>query len=162
MSTVTASVRINAPREVVFDLFTDFRAAVDRIEEIEHVDMLTDGPVGMGTRFAETRKVFGKSQTVTLEVIDWQPQESYAVECESAGMRYRTEFRFQPDGDATIVESTVTNEPLTFAARLMCIMVALMKSACRKMLEKDMAQLKAVAEGAGAVPSASTLQHAAN
>lgn len=47
--------RFRAPRERVFDVCSSFEHAADRIAGIERVEMLTDGPMRVGTWFRETR-----------------------------------------------------------------------------------------------------------
>lgn len=151
MATVSTTTRINAPRERVFELFTDLRCAPQRVKAIDKIDVLTEGPIGKGTRFAETRTMFGRSHTETMEITGWNPPHSYTVSAESCGSRYLTHFTFRADagasGGATIVEVTFTATPIRFMAKLMSFMLVLMKNTCRKMFEKDMADLKAVAEG---------------
>lgn len=143
-------IHINAPLQRVFEIFTDLRAASSRIEAIQNIEVLTEGPIGKGTRFAETRSMFGRSHTETMEITEWNPPHSYSASAESCGSRYVTTFVFQPDGDATNVEVTFSATPITFMAKLMSFMLVMMKSTCRKMFEKDMADLKAAAEGTAA------------
>ena len=49
---------VTAPRALVFDRATDFAGAPARIQAIRKVEMLTPGPVRVGTQFKETRVVF--------------------------------------------------------------------------------------------------------
>jgi hypothetical protein len=147
MVTVSTTIRINAPRPRVFEVFTELRLASDRIKAIQKIEVLTEGPIGKGTRFAETRVMFGRSHTETMEITDWNPPHSYTVAAESCGSRYLTHFTFQADGPATIVEVTFTATPIRFLAKLMSFMLVMMKNTCRAMFEKDMADLKAAVEG---------------
>lgn len=152
MAIVSMSIRIDASQQRVFDVFTDLHSASVNITAIEKLEVLTDDPIGKGTRFAETRIMFGKPQTETLEITEWNPPQSYTVDLESYGTRYSTRFTFKPDAsggqsEATLVDVTLTATPLRFAARLMSIMLVFMKSGFRKMFAKDLADLKAAAEG---------------
>ena len=83
MSTLTTSKFVQAPPEATFDAFTDLRSAPDRIEAITALEVLGDGPVGVGTRFRETRVVFKREATEEMEITAFDRPNSYAVEAES-------------------------------------------------------------------------------
>ena len=58
------SEHVTAPREVVFEVAADFHNAAElNIQGIDSLEVLTDGPIGVGTRFRETRVMMGKSST---------------------------------------------------------------------------------------------------
>ena len=54
---------VTRPVEDVFAVFTDLHRAAERIRGIERLEVLTDGPVGKGTRFRETRIMFRREAT---------------------------------------------------------------------------------------------------
>jgi uncharacterized protein YndB with AHSA1/START domain len=155
MPQITASARIAAPPDRVFTLFTDLRNAPSRVKGITALEVLTDGPIGKGTRFRETRTMFGRSCTETLEITGFDPPRSYTVAANSGGCLCQTEFSFRPDADGTAVEFIFSATAQTFMAKLMSPLFRLMASTCRKAVERDMADLKAVAEGGapGAAPA---------
>ena len=96
---VTISETIARPIEEVFAAATDFAGSVERIGGIEKVEMLSEGPVGLGTRFRETRTMFGREATEEMEVVEFEPPRRYVLGAESHGSRYRTEIRFAETGD---------------------------------------------------------------
>jgi len=59
----TLDKHIAAPPMRVFAAASDFRNAPQRIHGIKKVEMLSTGPVGVGTRFKETRVLFKKEAT---------------------------------------------------------------------------------------------------
>jgi len=59
---------IEAPREVVFDAALDLHSAAENIGAITKMEVLTDGPIGLGTRFRETRVMFRKEATELMEI----------------------------------------------------------------------------------------------
>ena len=149
MVNVSTSIRINAPQQRVFELFTDLRSAAGRIKAIDKMEVLTDGPIGKGTRFTETRSMFGRAQTETMEITEWKPPHSYTVSAYTCGTRYNTTFSFEAEGSggrATIIDVTFTAIAMTTLAKLMSFMLKMMTAVCRKMIEKDLADLKAAAE----------------
>lgn len=61
--TLNCSVRIRGTQQAVFEAISDLEHAAERIGAIKEIEMLTDGPVGKGTRWRETRLMFGKECT---------------------------------------------------------------------------------------------------
>lgn len=144
---ITVQRRINAPRDEVFKLFTDFERAPDRVSGIIRVEPLTDRPVGEGYRFRETRMMFKKEATEEMEVASFQAPEHYSLACESCGARYVSTFRFTPAGEgATDVTMELEATPMTLFARLMSPLGRLMAGTVRKCVEKDMDDLAKLAE----------------
>lgn len=139
----------DADAETTFGILTDLPNAPDRIEAILKLEMLTDGPVGLGTKFRETRKMFGKESTEDMTITQFAPNESYTVEAESCGSHYTSRFTFVPNGEQTNVTMSFGAKPLTFMAKLMSPMLFCMRGVLRKCVVKDMADLApAVAEAA--------------
>lgn len=138
---------VNARPEHVFAIATDFASAPQRISGIKNMEMLTDGPVGLGTKFRETRIMFGRQATETMEVIDFQPGRSYTLAATNCGCQYRTVVSVRPSPSGSEITFDFTGTPLTFGARLMTGLMGWMaKGACLKAIRKDLADLKAAAE----------------
>ncbi|UCF66468.1 MAG: SRPBCC family protein, partial [Acidobacteriota bacterium] len=123
MTPISVSCDIAAPVEHVFARAVDFAHAAERIEAILAVEMLSEGPVGVGTRFRETRKMFGKEASETMEVSTFEPPRRYVLSAESHGARYRSTFTFEPTGHGTRVTRSFEAIPLTFFARLMSFLM---------------------------------------
>ncbi|MGB0717534.1 MAG: SRPBCC family protein, partial [Phycisphaerae bacterium] len=148
MAKFTLTVHVDAPREKVFQIFSDFENAAERISGISKLDILTDGPVGVGTRFRETRVMFNKEATEEMEITQLTTGESYTVICESCGCHYESIFRFEPDGERTHVAMEFNAKPLTLFAKLTSPIAGLLfGSMMRKCMLKDLEDLKAFAEG---------------
>lgn len=146
MATFSMSEHVTAPREVVFDVAADFHNAADNIQGIESLEVLTDGPIGVGTRFRETRVMMGKSATEEMEISVFDPPHSYTVETESCGCHFRCEYRFVGDISGTNVRLTMESSALTLLAKLMSPLSALMMGPMKKCIAADLADLKSVAE----------------
>lgn len=138
---VTTTRRIAAPRERVFSALTDFANGPQRISAIKRCEMLTTGQVGKGTRFRETRVMFGKEATETMEIVEWNPPKSFTLGAESCGCRYRSTISCKAEGDGTIVEMSFAAQPLTFFAKLFSPLGKLMAKSFRKAFEKDLDDL---------------------
>jgi len=95
---IEVSESVARPPAQVFAAASDFAHAASRISGILRVEMLTEGPVGVGTRFRETRKMFGKEASEVMTVAEFEPPRRYVLTAESHGCRYRSEIRVEPDG----------------------------------------------------------------
>lgn len=146
MKPITTEARIDAPPARVFEVFTDLARAAGRVQGIKRLELLTDGPVGKGTRFRETRVMFGREATETMEILDFQPGRAYSVGAQSCGSRYLSTFTFEPDGAGTRVRMTFGATPLSFFAKLLAPAMGFMAKSCARMIAADFADLKAVCE----------------
>lgn len=145
---ISESIVVEAPRERAFAVYSDIASAPSRIPDIKKVEMLGDGPVGVGTKWRETRVMFGKEHTETLEITEFRAPEFYAVGAESCGMVYRTTFAFRDAGPGrTEVEMTFGGQARTMMAKVMgAVMAPMMKGMMRKCLMGDLAALKRACE----------------
>src|SRR5438046_1974470 len=98
MTAVSCDPHVAAPPATVFDVFSDLDHAPGRVSGTQRVEKLTPGPVGVGTRFKETRVMFGKEATEEMTFTAFDPGRGYTLGAESCGCRYITDFRFEPDG----------------------------------------------------------------
>ncbi len=140
---IVNSIEISAPRDRVFELLADIPNAAENISAIETIEMLSDGPVGVGTRWREMRKMMGKEATEEMWIVDFNPAASYSVEAESHGMQYRTDIVFEATGEnSTLVKQTFAGKPVTLAAKLFTPIGWLFKGPTKKALQKDLVELK--------------------
>lgn len=146
MAIVSISRRIAAPIDVVFDLCSDIEHAAGRIKAIKRIEMLTPGQVGVGTRFKETRIMFGREATEEMTFTGFEPPHGYVLEAHSCGTHYRTEFRLTPEGNQTIVQVTFNARPESLVARLLSPLMWLMKGMLVKCLTQDLDDVQAAAE----------------
>lgn len=149
MSSVEVETMVAASPERVFEVATDLENLPETMSGIDSVKVLTDGSFAEGTRWRETRTLYGKQATEEMWVTGFDPPRSYVIEAESHGARYRTELTFVPEGDGTRVTFTFAARPVTFIARLFSVLSGIMLKGVRKTLEEDLEDLKRVAESAG-------------
>lgn len=142
---------IAAPIQSVFELFTDLSHAAEHIESIKSLEVIGKGPVGKGTRFRETRVMFGKEATEEMEITAFDPPRSYCVEAESCGAHFRTVYSFEGGQRETRVTMETTSKPMTFMAKVTGpVLGVLMKGAMKKAMRQDHEDLKRVAEARAA------------
>lgn len=146
MATIQISTTVNAAPEHVFEVFSDIEKAPERVEGIVKLELLGEGPVGKGTRWRETRVMFKKEATEEMWFAAFDPPRSYVVQADSCGADYYTTFTFQPEGEGTKVDMEVLAKPRTLGAKLMWPLGALFAGTMKKAMQKDIDDLKRVAE----------------
>ncbi len=150
MTEFTLSRRIAAPPERVFEISTDLRHAAEHVRGITRLEVLTDGPIGVGTRFRETRIVLEREATEEMEVTAFDPPRSYTVEAESCGTHFASTFTFEPVDGGTEVRLVFRAEPRTFGAKVMGFVFRGMLKSCMRAVAQDLDDIAAVAEGRAA------------
>ena len=153
MDPIIVSNHVDAPLEMVWEVVADIENAADRIQAIVKLEVLTDGPVGQGTRFRETRIMFKKEATEEMEITVWDPPNSYTTEADGCGCHYTTMITCEGDGDGTTVTMSMSIVPLTTFGKIMgALMGWMMRGAGVKAFAKDLDDLKIFVESS---PSAS-------
>lgn len=146
MPQISAQRRVQAHLDRVFDVFSNVYQAERRLSGVTKLEVLSDGPVGVGTRWRETRVMFGREAVEEMWIDSFDPPHSYTVSADNNGAHYRTEFTFRPDADGVIVTWTFGAEGRTLFAKIMGLLFAWMTGPVRKMMEKDMDDLQAACE----------------
>lgn len=143
------SIIINADRKRVFEVFRDLDKAAANVGGITKVEVLA-GPaqLNLGTKWRETRTMFGKEATEEMWVTAFEQDVSYVAEAESRGTHYRSEYRFTPQGSGTRVDLTFEGVPVSFGAKLTGVLGVLFAGGAKKALHKDLVDLKRACETA--------------
>lgn len=146
---VVVERRIEAPPGPVWEALTDLREMERVLSGVERIEVLTEGAFGVGTRWRETRKMFGKSATEEMTVTESEPPDRYVTVADSHGMHYVSEIALRPAGaDATTVRMTFSGGPaednrMGFLARLLS---GLGTKAVSKALAKDLDDVASAVE----------------
>lgn len=94
----------------VWEVLTDIAHAADTLSRVDRVEVLSDAPYGVGTRWRETRIIFGKETTEELLVTVSDAPHRTVVELESGGFRYTTAFTVAPEGSGTVLHMEFTGD----------------------------------------------------
>lgn len=149
MPRFTITRQISAPKAKVFDQISDFANAPKRVSGIKRVEMLTNGSVGKGTRFRETRIMFNREATEEMEVMAFDPPNGYVLGGESCGCRYRSEFALSESGSGTEVRMSFDAKPITVFAKIVSVLTRPMLKFCVRACEKDLDDIKRSIEAGG-------------
>ncbi len=145
---IEVSRRVAAPAERVWRLTTDLAAAPTVLSGVDAVEVLAGGePFDVGTRWRETRTMFGRSATEEMEVTDIDVGRRYTVVAESRGTRYETVVAVEPDGSGSRISMRFGAQPAGVGGKVLAATVGrLFAGSTRKMLRRDLDDIAAAAE----------------
>lgn len=146
---VTVERRIAAPAAPVWEALTDIEGSPRVLSGVERVEMLSEGPFGVGTRWRETRRMLGKEATEEMYVTASEPPKRYVAEADSRGVHYVSEFLLTPGkDDATTVRLSFGSvvEKRGAAAVLGKLLGGIGSKAVAKALAKDLDDVAAAVE----------------
>jgi len=143
---VTRTVRAPVPR--VWEVATDLAGMPAVMSGIERVEVLTDGPFSVGTRWRETRRMFGREASEEMRVVEAEAPNSYLVHADSHGMHYVTSFAFRAAGDDTTeVTMAFGGEARSSMSKVLGFVTGpLSVRSVRKAVEQDLADLATACE----------------
>jgi len=144
MKPLLCTRRSSAPPDRLWAIASDFARAPERIKAITKVEMLTPGPVGVGTRFREWRG----QNVVDMEIAAWSPPRSDSLRACAIGTEFMSEIRCVPDGAGTRLEMEVHVRPRTFGAKLLTPLLALTSRMMVKSCARDLVDIAAAVERA--------------
>ncbi len=142
MATVAVSNEIAAPLDRVFQTFTDIEHGPTHVSGIKKLEMMTPGPVHIGTRWLETREVMGRLDTAEMEITAFQRDCMYTITHHKAGVRIDTTFRFEPSGGGTKVTVEFSLDPGGLPPGLLAPLGWAIAGKVEKVLSHDLADLK--------------------
>ncbi|MBM3451405.1 MAG: SRPBCC family protein [Armatimonadetes bacterium] len=151
MPEFTGEVRISAPAARIFDLVTDFARYPEIFRAIRGVDVLTNGPLDVGTRFRETRVLFGREASEEMIVTRLIRPRELALESLIHGVRYRSRLTFSADDPETVVTLAFEAAPKTPLAKTLGFLGGPMIAATRRAGVEDLAALKKAAEASSRI-----------
>lgn len=147
---ITVTRSIAAPPGAVWAVLTDLDSAPDTLSGVTAVERLDGGgEYRAGTRWRETRVMFGKSATEEMQVTEAVPEQRTVVTAQSGRARYRTVFELAPTSTGTDLRMEFSGDsgPLGAAAQLLMTLAApLAKRATTKALRQDLDDIAAAAE----------------
>lgn len=164
MAEVKADIFVSAPLETTFDIFTDIPNAAARLSGVTKLEPHSDGPVGPGFKWTESRTLFGREASETMTVDEFARPNHMTVDAFSHGTAYRTRYDFAPQDGGTKVVMTFRATPKSLFARIMSIFAGAMMGSVEKLLLQDLKDMKAAAEAAaaGGAPPVSASSSAAS
>jgi carbon monoxide dehydrogenase subunit G len=148
MPKLNLSIDIDAAPETVFDVIADLENAAERIEGIEKMEILTEGPIGVGTKWRETRVMMKKEAVEEMEITAFERPNFYTAYAYSCGCDMIFTMRVEPRGAGSKLTMDWHSKARTFFGKLMTPLGWLMMGMMKKCVIKDLEDIKAYIEKA--------------
>ena len=150
----TLTQHINAPADSVWAVVSDIPGSAATLSGVDSIQMLTDGPYAVGTRWKETRTMMGRAETVEMWVSQSEAPSngrggSTTVKALQGGADYTTRFALAERGggtDLTLTFGAEVIKPTRFSRIMLTVFGPLGMRITRKALAKDLADIAAKAE----------------
>ena len=139
------TITIPRPPEEVFAYATAAEHIGEWLGEVVSIEALQPGPVRVGARYSQTRRVHGKEATTTVEIVKHRgpgqgpPPWEHAARAELMGVSGEYHYTFSPAGDGTKIDLEARIEAKSLLAR------ALVGVAATEMEREDGDQLERLA-----------------
>lgn len=143
---VRVDTQINAPPDTVYETALDIPAWPQIISAITKIEMLSDGPVAVGTSFRETRVMFGREATEDMTISTLEPPRRFVFTAENHGTSYVVEHLLAPENGGTRFSVAFSGKANSFLARVMLPLGLLMAGTVKKQLAGDLEDLKRAIE----------------
>ncbi len=118
MAKVAGEIRIDAPADVVFEVVADERNEPKYNPALLSVDLLSEGPVGVGTRFRAVHMSGRGPMEMTVELTEYDPPRRIASVTRTSWAEIRGAVTFVQSGDATRMSWSWDVRPKGFARLL--------------------------------------------
>ncbi|NIJ12000.1 carbon monoxide dehydrogenase subunit G [Saccharomonospora amisosensis] len=102
MATIQGEIFIDRPPAEVFDVLADPRNEPRYNPRIVGVDKLTEGPVGVGSRFASTARTLGREGTMTVRLTGYDRPRLLTSTIHSASMDIKGELTLRQAHGGTL------------------------------------------------------------
>jgi Polyketide cyclase / dehydrase and lipid transport len=145
MSELSVSREVSVSPEALWELITDLDSSPNVISAVTMIERL-DGGRGfdVGTRWRETRLIFGRETTEILQVTDMDPGRSYTVETDSG---YRSVIAVEPAPSGSIITIAFGAEPAGTVSKMLAgTFGKLFEGGTRQALVQDLDDIAAAAQ----------------
>ncbi len=144
MAGFLSSQRIERPPEEVFAFMTNLENAPEFSPGITSIEKITEGPMGEGTRFRETRKRGNKEMSSEIEVVEYEPPLRFGARSAERGIEASYYYSFEPEHGGTQVDLVCEVKGKGFMKLMTPVVARFMKKADGGQLKRA----KAILEGA--------------
>lgn len=141
MSEITMSVDVAASPERVFAICSDIEGSPKMQPKIVSVEMLTPGPMRVGTKWREKRKMGSGSAEAMIEVTGFEPGKRYEFASMSKGPGFTGEIAVAAKGSGTVLSMTM--RPMGLGSK---IILWIMGGTLKRELMDDLQCIKRAAE----------------
>lgn len=134
---------IAKPPKEVFEMISNPANGSKFVDNIKESKKLTDGPIGVGTKFHETRIMGGKEASTDLLISAYEPNKHVGISSEAEGIKVEYHFHLEPEGKGTRVKWVCELEASGLRKMMLPMVAGIMKKEDGNHLKKLKAHLEA-------------------
>ncbi len=150
MKSDSLAVEISAGRGPVFDLLTSLEESPILKLKDKKAEVLSSPPVGIGTRWRETRMGVGKEAVVEVQITQFLPPKFVALQASTPNATYFLKVSLEDAAEGCVVRAEVTGKPKNLLSQMMSNMLV---SAVKREVMSDLQALKRAVESGSAEPA---------
>jgi uncharacterized membrane protein len=145
MAPITESIEINRRPEDVFAYLDDVKRHGEWQEQIVDVQPQDDGPLRVGSRVKETRRVPGGDRAMTYEITEHSPPRQSSFRVLDGPVRAVGTVSVEPVGDGSRSRVTIT---IDFKGHGLAgkVLLPVAKTQAHRQIPKDQARMKELLE----------------
>ncbi|MFD4293893.1 SRPBCC family protein [Rhodococcus sp. NPDC058505] len=145
---IRLTTHVAATPERVWEVLTDLDGAEHTLSGVTRIERVGGDGYRVGTRWRETRTMFGREATEEMWVAEVDAPHRTVVRARSGGTEYATVFTLTPTGSGTDLAMTFAADPGTSVLhRLLAATVGRLGAAVtRKVMTTDLRDIAARAE----------------
>jgi carbon monoxide dehydrogenase subunit G len=136
------NTEIERPATEVFDYLADARNEPEWLPGAERVEKVSEGPVGLGTRFSGT---YARAGTVELELVEFEPPRRVTFRARSRIVHFDDAVELSEGDGRTVLRAVMTAQP----QGLMRLAAPLMERTMRRQFAGNWQHLRAHLEARG-------------
>lgn len=136
------SILFHRPVQEVFDYLSDFQNGPQWQTGLLGVGRITEGPIGVGTRFTSVRKAMGRKMESGIEFTDFELNKKFTIKSYSGSSPFKQTFVFEDTGDGTRVNTVFELE----LGGLMNLAEPLIAPSVRREMKADFENLREIIE----------------
>lgn len=118
MADFRSSEIIHKPVHEVFDYMVSMENVPELMPFVVKVEKQTEGEIGKGTKFFETRMVRGKKINADIEIIDFEKDKTYTTRSNANGLITEYKYNFHEIEEGTQVEMEANVKTSGLVAKL--------------------------------------------
>ena len=143
-STISVNQEFKGPIEKTWSTLIDLEQYPGRVKSYETIEWLTPKKSGVGAKWKQTRTVYGKSHTQTIEVVEWSEPTSFAMTATEAGATYLTRYSIgeSKDAETSVVSASFEVQPNNLFSKLFVKLIGKkLLGSTREALQNDLSDL---------------------
>jgi uncharacterized membrane protein len=141
---ITSSIEINRPQAEVFAYLDELDKHSEWQRDLISSRLETEGPIGVGTRATDTRKVPGGPRDMTYEITEYDPPRKSSWRVLNGPVRAVGSVTVEPVGDGS--RSRVTVDFDLEGHGIGALIAPFARMQARSQVPKDQAKLKEILE----------------